>query len=74
MKGSSVKLGFCTPMLSDATPLSHITDSMYKIQVRIEVVIVVAVVMVVEIAAAAAMAEVVGAVIIEVQENIDILL
>ena len=37
--------------------------------------IVVAVVMVVEIAApAAAMAEVVGAVIIEVQENIDILL
>ena len=28
MKGSSVKLGFCTPMLSDATPLSHITDSM----------------------------------------------
>ena len=30
--------------------------------------------MVVEIAAAAAMAEVVGAVIIEVQENIDILL
>ena len=37
--------------------------------------IVVAVVMVIEIAAAAAaMAEVVGAVIIEVQENIDILL